>query len=99
MNTKPVVIGAYTFLKLAAYNGKKTAADFVSDIVKAYTDLLQKFQTLGTAWVQFDEPCLVMDLTAEDIDTLYTAVCWHSGSKGQCKGSAPDLFWRCTGLL
>lgn len=71
VETKPVVIGAYTFLKLAVYNGKKTAADFVADIVKAYADLLQKFQTLGTAWVQFDEPCLVMDMTAED-KTLFT---------------------------
>ena len=50
---------------------KKTAADFVADTVKAYADLLQKFQTLGTAWVQFDEPCLVMDMTAED-KTLFT---------------------------
>ena len=71
VETKPVVIGAYTFLKLAVYNGKKTAADFVADTVKAYADLLQKFQTLGTAWVQFDEPCLVMDMTAED-KTLFT---------------------------
>lgn len=71
VETKSVVIGAYTFLKLAVYNGKKTAADFVADTVKAYADLLQKFQTLGTAWVQFDEPCLVMDMTAED-KTLFT---------------------------
>ena len=36
VKTKPVIIGAYTFLKLARYTGKKTAADFVSDTVKAY---------------------------------------------------------------
>ena len=83
VETKPVVIGAYTFLKLAVYNGKKTAADFVADIVKTYTDLLQKFQTLGTAWVQFDEPCLVMDMTAEDkalFTQLYAGILAAKGS-------------------
>ena len=29
VKTKPVIVGAYTFLKLARYIGKKTAADFV----------------------------------------------------------------------
>ncbi|MEE0240488.1 MAG: 5-methyltetrahydropteroyltriglutamate--homocysteine S-methyltransferase, partial [Ruminococcus sp.] len=83
VETKPVVIGAYTFLKLAVYNGKKTAADFVADTVKAYADLLQKFQTLGTAWVQFDEPCLVMDMTAEDkalFTQLYAGILAAKGS-------------------
>lgn len=64
--TKPVIIGAYTFLKLAKYTGKKTAADFAADTVSAYCDILKQFASLGAEWVQIDEPCLVMDMTAED---------------------------------
>ena len=67
VKTKPVIIGAYTFLKLARYKGNKTAADFVNETAAAYAEILQKFVGLGAEWVQFDEPSLVMDMTAEDI--------------------------------
>lgn len=66
VKTKPVIIGPYTFLKLAKYTGTKTAADFVPSAISAYCDILKKFAELGVEWVQFDEPCLVMDMTADD---------------------------------
>lgn len=83
VKTKPVIIGAYTFLKLARYTGKKTAADFVSDTVKAYTEILKKFNKIGAEWIQVDEPCLVMDMTADDTDIfeqLYTEILKSKGS-------------------
>ena len=64
--TKPVIIGAYTFLKLARYTENKTAVDFVDSIVSAYVEILKKFNDLSAEWVQFDEPCLVMDMTDKD---------------------------------
>ncbi|WP_294485960.1 5-methyltetrahydropteroyltriglutamate--homocysteine S-methyltransferase [uncultured Ruminococcus sp.] len=67
VKTKPVIIGAYTFLKLARYTGKKTAADFADAAVKAYSELIAKFAELGAEWIQIDEPSLVKDMTAEDI--------------------------------
>lgn len=67
VKTKPVIIGAYTFLKLARYKGGKKAADFAEQAAKAYTELLEKLATLGAEWVQLDEPSLVTDMTAEDI--------------------------------
>lgn len=67
VKTKPVIIGAYTFLKLARYTGKKTSADFVDSTADAYSELLRRFDGLGAEWVQFDEPSLVKDMTAEDI--------------------------------
>ena len=76
-NTKPVVIGAYTFLKLARYNGAKNAEDFVADIIEAYALLLEKFSALDAEWIQFDEPALVMDMAVEDIslfETLYQGI-------------------------
>ncbi|MBQ8921732.1 MAG: 5-methyltetrahydropteroyltriglutamate--homocysteine S-methyltransferase [Oscillospiraceae bacterium] len=63
VQTKPVVLGAYTFLKLARYTGTKTAADFADAIAAAYSELLCRFGELGAAWVQLDEPSLVKDMT------------------------------------
>lgn len=66
IKTKPVIIGAYTFLKLARYTENKTAVDFVDSIISAYIEILKKFNNLSAEWVQFDEPCLVMDMTDKD---------------------------------
>ncbi len=66
IKTKPVIIGAYTFLKLARYTENKTAVDFVDSIILAYIEILKKFNNLSAEWVQFDEPCLVMDMTDKD---------------------------------
>lgn len=67
LKTKPVIIGPYTFLKLAKYTGTKTVSDFVPSAISAYCDILKQFAELGAEWVQFDEPCLVMDMADEDI--------------------------------
>ncbi len=66
VKTKPVIIGAYTFLKLARYTGNKTAADFVDAVISAYSQIFTKFSELGAEWIQIDEPCLVMDMTSVD---------------------------------
>lgn len=71
IETKPVVIGAYTMLKLCRYTGEKTAKDYVEDIVKAYQDLIQRCEEHQIAWVQFDEPALVQDMEKEDIELFH----------------------------
>lgn len=68
VKTKPVIIGAFTFLKLARYSGKKTAYDYIDDIASAYYELLKGFTDLGAEWVQIDEPCLVMDMSDDEKD-------------------------------
>ena len=81
--TKPVIIGPFTFLSLARYSDNKKAADFVEDISKAYSQLLTKFSELDAEWVQLDEPALVKDLSKEDIclfETLYKAILANKGS-------------------
>lgn len=77
IETKPVIIGAFTFLKLARYKGSKTASDYVEETAKAYLDILERLAQLGVSWVQFDEPFLVTDLSKEDIvlfTSLYRAI-------------------------
>ena len=71
--TKLVLIGPFTFLKLARFTGEKTLSDFVEDTVKAYCDYLAKLNELGAAWAELDEPYLVKDLSAEDI-ALFTQI-------------------------
>lgn len=67
IKTKSVITGPFTVLKLARYTGEKTADDFVNDIIKAYCDIIEKFDSLGAEWLQLDEPYLVCDLTSDDI--------------------------------
>ena len=80
---KPVLIGPFTFLKLARYTGTKSAADFADACAAAYSEVLKKFADLGAKWVQFDEPALVYDLTADEIalfEKLYRELLAAKGS-------------------
>lgn len=71
--TKPVIIGGFTFLKLAKYKGSKTRNDFAEAVANAYIAILDRFNEEGVEWVQFDEPSLVTDLSDEDV-ALFTGV-------------------------
>lgn len=73
IKTKLVIIGAFTFLKLARFTGEKNAEDFSDKIASAYCEILAKLNTLGAEWIQFDEPYLVTDLSAED-KALFTSL-------------------------
>lgn len=67
IETKPVVIGAYTMLRLCRFTGKKPALDYVEDIISAYQNLVKKCEENQIVWVQFDEPALVWDMEESDI--------------------------------
>ena len=67
IETKPVVIGAYTMLRLCRFTGKKPALDYVEDIISAYQNLVKKCEENQIAWIQFDEPALVWDMEESDI--------------------------------
>ena len=77
-NTKSVLTGPYTLLKLCRYTGNKTAADFKNAAVAAYKELIAKAEKEGITLLQFDEPALVYDMTSQDIELLkevYEEVC------------------------
>ena len=83
VETKPVVTGAFTLLKLLRYTGKKTEQDFVNAIISVYCELLRKCNSLGVKWLQFDEPYLVHDLTEEDLqlfEKLYSSILVSKGN-------------------
>ena len=85
INTKPVLIGPFTFLKLARFTGSKNAFAFWESLAEEYADLTRKLNEKGADWIQFDEPSLVKDLSEEDKDLF--------------KNTSSDIFRRCTGYL
>ena len=73
VETKPVVIGPFTLLKLLRYTEKKTEKDFLHQAVSAYKAYVEKFVSLGAKWLAFDEAYLVRDLDKEDL-ALFAAL-------------------------
>lgn len=71
METKPVIVGAYTMLKLCRYTGNKTADDYLEAVINAYKELVKKCEENRIAWLQFDEPALVQDMEKADVELFH----------------------------
>jgi 5-methyltetrahydropteroyltriglutamate--homocysteine methyltransferase len=72
--TRPVLLGPVTFLKL----GKTRSEGFdprslLGALLPVYAEILRRLAAAGAAWVQIDEPCLVLDLDEEDRTILRAA--------------------------
>jgi 5-methyltetrahydropteroyltriglutamate--homocysteine methyltransferase len=72
--TRPVLIGPVTFLKLA----KSADAGFdplalLDRLLPVYVEILRELAASGAEWVQLDEPCLVLDLDSAARDALRPA--------------------------
>ncbi len=67
IETKPVITGGFTFLKLAKYKCCKQAEDLADPISDAYIEILERLSQLGAECIQIDEPILVTDLDKCDI--------------------------------
>ena len=92
VETKSIVVGAYTLLKLCRFTGKKSSNDFVDAFISAYQSYLKKAEEAGISWVQFDEPALVRDTDSEDIalfNKIYSALL---SSKNNVKVLAQTYF-------
>jgi 5-methyltetrahydropteroyltriglutamate--homocysteine methyltransferase len=69
--TRPVLVGPVTFLKL----GKSADPAFdplslLDRLLPVYVDVLRELAARGAEWVQLDEPCLVLDLDDAARDAL-----------------------------
>ncbi|MES2984906.1 MAG: 5-methyltetrahydropteroyltriglutamate--homocysteine S-methyltransferase [Pseudomonadota bacterium] len=64
-NTRPVVIGPITYLLLGKMKGEAGALSLLPKLLPVYTELLASLKQAGAEWVQIDEPCLALDLSAE----------------------------------
>lgn len=82
IETKPVLNGAFTLLKLCRFTGTKTLEDFVDATIAAYSAVFDRANAIGVKFLQIDEPFLVFDLTADDIalfERLYAAILSRKG--------------------
>ena len=78
--TKPVLIGPYTFLKLAR-NAQAEELSYDKGLVNAvaavYAEVIKRFAALGAQWLQLDEPYLVLDKEDGDVSlfkSLYAKI-------------------------
>ncbi len=66
VETKPVLVGAYTLLSLCRYTGSKSREDIADAVIAVYQEVVAGLAQRGVKWIQFDEPSLVRDLDAKD---------------------------------
>lgn len=70
IETKPVLIGPYTFLKLARNpqaQELEANKETIEALANAYCDIVKRFASLGAKWLQFDEPYLCLDKEDGDL--------------------------------
>jgi 5-methyltetrahydropteroyltriglutamate--homocysteine methyltransferase len=69
------LVGPFTFLKLAHFPGHETAETAAPRLTAVYAELLEALaaRQQRPAWVSFEEPALVRDLTAQDL-ALFSAI-------------------------
>ncbi|WP_409344935.1 5-methyltetrahydropteroyltriglutamate--homocysteine S-methyltransferase [Paenibacillus sp. MBLB4367] len=70
---KPVLVGPFTFVKLAKGYKQERFGELVGQLVPLYAQVLRELEQAGAGWVQIDEPSLVTDLTAAELDVLESA--------------------------
>lgn len=85
IKTKPVLIGPFTFLKLADYREGVKRESFVHDLIKTYTDIFSRLCDMGAEWVQLDEPSLVTDMDGKDYELFNSLYCHLLEKKGGLK--------------
>lgn len=59
---KPVLLGPLTWLWLAKTTGDFNKLDLVERLLPVYGEILRRLADQGVAWMQIDEPILVLDL-------------------------------------
>lgn len=70
IETKPVLIGPYTFLKLARTpqaQELEANKETIEALANAYCSIVKRFASLGAKWLQFDEPYLCLDKEDGDL--------------------------------
>ena len=83
---KPVIAGPITYLWLGKEReqGRFSRLDLLDRLLPAYEQILTNLHELGVAWVQVDEPALVLDLPQPWLDALQRAYA-HLGERAKPK--------------
>ncbi len=71
ITTKPVIIGPVSYLLLGKEKEKNfKRIDLLKNVLPVYIDILKKLESHHVEWVQFDEPCLALDLSQTEQDAF-----------------------------
>lgn len=69
IHAKPVIIGPVSYLLLGKEKEKGfDKLDLIENILPVYIEILQQLQKNGATYIQFDEPCLALDLQDREKD-------------------------------
>ena len=105
IETKVALIGPFTFLKLAKFTGSKKISDVSSELTSEYVKLVSLLASKGAEFVEFDEPSLVKDLDASDIELFKSIYGTILGNKNGVKvllqtyfGDIRDIYSEVTAL-
>lgn len=71
IQTKPVLLGPVSYLLI----GKEKEEgfhrlDLLPKLLPVYCEIIEQLSEIGADWIQFDEPCLALDLTHADQEAL-----------------------------
>jgi 5-methyltetrahydropteroyltriglutamate--homocysteine methyltransferase len=84
--TRPVLIGPVTFLKLAKSSGVGfDPLSLLDRLLPVYVEVLRELAASGAEWVQLDEPSLVLDLDTTARDALRQAYATFAEALPQLK--------------
>lgn len=67
---RPVLLGLFTLLKLSKGETAGDVDAWIDRLLPLYVQVLRELEAVGAAWVQIDEPALVVSLTEEDVRRL-----------------------------
>lgn len=73
INTKPVIIGPYTFIKLSKNKSQLSLAQLLDRFIPIYQEIISRFAAMGLHTLQIDEPAIVMAMNAEEQTAFYHA--------------------------
>lgn len=84
IETKPVLIGPYTFLKLSKGYEASEFKHWLDQLAPLYIEILQGLNKAGVRWVQIDEPSLALEVSAEEWQ-------WVQDIYAQFNQATPDV--------
>jgi len=82
-NTCPVLIGPLTYLMLGKPQGDFNSLDLIDKILPMYKQIIAKLKTASAKQIQFDEPCLSLNLD-EKTKKIYKKA--YKEIRGFCDG-------------
>ncbi|MBN9493894.1 bacillithiol biosynthesis BshC, partial [bacterium] len=93
IDTRPVLVGPVTYLKLAKSKDENfNPLSLLPGLIPVYIEVLRRLKANGAQWVQIDEPCLALDLDDDTRAAFRTAY-------GQFARALPDLKLLLTGYF